>query len=60
MTNTRPPQEFKDVARVSEVMKVLAEKFAGSSDMVGMGVISTIAAAIAKLADEIETLKTQK
>ena len=41
-------------------MKVLAEKFAGSSDMVGMGVISTIAAAIAKLADEIETLKTQK
>jgi hypothetical protein len=41
-------------------MDQMAKQFAGSMSLAGVGVLASFASAIARLADEIETLKHQK
>jgi hypothetical protein len=54
------PIQFSDAAHVKQVMNRMAEQFADSTSLAGMGVLASFATAIAKLADEIEKLKDQE
>ena len=58
MTTTQ--SQFEDAEQVADNMKRLYAHFKGSESIAGMGVIATLTDAIAKLADEIEELKSQK